>query len=118
MLDYLLSDMDVRGKGFQEVVLAPLRLTSISDILSDVEGGYPFFLFPWQLYFNVGASEHDHCHHVIYVPKWGCGYFLGLPKRRSQVMSDTLQDSYILMTLLFCLRYTSGDSYPNPALIP
>ena len=45
----------------------------------------------------------------------GCGHFLGLPKRRSQVMPDTLQDSYILMTLLFCLRYTSGDSYPTPA---
>ena len=45
----------------------------------------------------------------------GCGHFLGLPKRRSQVMPDTLQDSYILMTLLFCLRYTRGDSYPTPA---
>ena len=24
----------------------------------------------------------------------GCGHFLGLPKRRSQVMPDTLQDSH------------------------
>ena len=47
LLDYFLSGIDVRGKGFHEVVLAPLRLTSIPDILSDAEEGYPFFLFPW-----------------------------------------------------------------------
>ena len=69
LLDYFLSGMDVRGKGFHEVVLAPLLLTSISDILSDAEEGYPFFLFPWQLHFYVRAPEHYHCHHVIDVPK-------------------------------------------------
>ena len=47
LLDYFLSGIDIRGKGFHEVVLAPLRLTSIPDILSDAEEGYPFFLFPW-----------------------------------------------------------------------
>lgn len=69
LLAYLLSGIDVSRKGFHEVVPAPLRLTSMPDILSDAEEGYPFFLFPWQLYFNVGASEHYHCHHVIYIPK-------------------------------------------------
>ena len=39
LLDYFLSGIDVRGKGFHEVVLAPLRLTSIPDILSDAEEG-------------------------------------------------------------------------------
>ena len=46
LLNYFLSGMDVRGKGFHEVVLALLRLTPISDILSDAKEGSLFFLFP------------------------------------------------------------------------
>jgi hypothetical protein len=39
LLDCTLSDADARGKGFHEVVLAPLRLASVSDILLETEEG-------------------------------------------------------------------------------
>jgi hypothetical protein len=39
LLDCTLSDADARGKGFHAVVLAPLRLASVSDILLEAEEG-------------------------------------------------------------------------------
>lgn len=69
LLDYFLSGIEFRGKGFHGVVLAPLRLNSISDTLIEAEEGSPFIFLPWQLYFDIRASKHYHCHHIIYISK-------------------------------------------------
>lgn len=42
LLDYFPSGIGIRGKGFHEVVLAPLRLISIPDTLSQAEEGEPY----------------------------------------------------------------------------
>lgn len=87
-----------------------------TDTLENDISKYPGVVFPGyhmnhKTWISIMLSDYLEDRMIM---EWGCGHFLGLPKRRSQVMPDTLQDSYILMTLLFCLRYTSGDSYPTP----
>lgn len=69
LLDYFLSGIEFRGKGFHGVVLAPLRLNSISDTLIEAEEGSPFIFLPWQMYFDIRTSKHYHCHHIIYISK-------------------------------------------------
>ena len=59
LLDYFLSGIEFTGKGFHGVVLAPLRLNSISDTLIEAEEGSPFIFLPWQAGYTYMQEKND-----------------------------------------------------------